>query len=45
MPECTNCGTRMATNDRTTKLTEYVCPTCHETKIDWTDEARRTRVV
>ena len=41
---CTNCGTRMSYNDQTTKLTEYVCPSCHETVIDWKAEARSARV-
>jgi len=25
----------MSHNDETTKLTEYVCPTCHNTRIVW----------
>ncbi|RKS83151.1 hypothetical protein BDK61_2484 [Haloarcula quadrata] len=42
--DCTNCGTRMSYNDQTTKLTEFVCPSCHETVIDWKAEARNARV-
>jgi len=33
MPECDRCETQMNHNDETTKLTEYVCPHCHRTKI------------
>jgi len=40
MADCPNCGARMSTNDQTTKLTEYVCPRCHETEIDWKRDAR-----
>jgi len=35
MTECQWCGTRMSHNDETTKLTEYVCLTCHNTRIVW----------
>jgi len=41
---CPNCGTRMTYNDETTKLTEFVCPLCHETEIDWKPEARSVRL-
>lgn len=34
----------MSYNDQTTKLTEFVCPSCHETVIDWKSEARSARV-
>jgi len=34
----------MTYNDETTKLTEFVCPRCHETVIDWKPEARALRV-
>ena len=30
----------MSANDQTTKLTEYVCPSCHETEIEWRRHAR-----
>lgn len=40
MDECPRCGTRMHTNDVTTKLTEYVCPRCHDTEIEWKPDAR-----
>ena len=44
MEDCPRCGTRMSTNDVTTKLTEFVCPNCHETEIEYKAEARgRTR--
>jgi predicted RNA-binding Zn-ribbon protein involved in translation (DUF1610 family) len=42
MTECTRCGTRMSHNDETTKLTEYVCPTCHRTRIVWKQSYRTT---
>ena len=38
------CGTRMTYNDETTKLTEFVCPRCHETEIDWKAQARGVRL-
>ena len=34
----------MSLNDETTKLTELVCPRCHETIIDWKGEARHARL-
>jgi len=34
----------MSYNDQTTKLTEFVCPSCHDTVIDWKPEARSARV-
>ncbi len=34
----------MTYNDETTKLTELVCPVCHETIIDWKAAARHARV-
>lgn len=34
----------MSYNDETTKLTELVCPSCHETIIDWKATARHARV-
>lgn len=40
MTDCPRCGTRMHENDETTKLLEYVCPTCHETEIEWKVDAR-----
>lgn len=40
MPECSRCGERMAYNDETAKLTEFVCPVCHATLIDWKQSAR-----
>lgn len=33
MTQCTRCGSRMNYNDETTKLTEYACPSCHNTEI------------
>ena len=33
MTQCTRCGNRMNYNDETTKLTEYACPSCHNTEI------------
>lgn len=33
MQACPRCDTRMSNNDETTKLTEYVCPKCHTTRI------------
>jgi transposase-like protein len=33
MTECPRCDVRMNYNDETTKLTEYVCPSCHSTEI------------
>lgn len=42
MPECTRCGSRMNHNDETTKLTEYSCPTCHQTTIVRKDAYRVT---
>lgn len=33
MRECPRCEARMSRNDETTKLTEYVCPRCHNTQI------------
>lgn len=44
MTNCPHCGTRMSYNDETTRLMELVCPSCHETIIDWKDEARQTRL-
>ena len=41
---CPNCDARMSYNDETTKLTEFVCPRCHETFIDWKSEARGVRL-
>lgn len=40
MTDCPRCGTRMHENDETTKLTELVCPACHETEIEWKRDAR-----
>ena len=34
----------MSYNDETTKLTEFVCPQCHETTIDWKPAARAVRL-
>ncbi len=34
----------MTYNDETTKLTEFVCPHCHETVIDWKAAARTERL-
>lgn len=42
--DCRHCGTRMTYNDETTKLTEFVCPQCHETTIAWKDKARSVRL-
>lgn len=42
MPECTSCGIRMSHNDETTKLTEYVCPSCHQTEITYKQSFRVT---
>jgi DNA-directed RNA polymerase subunit RPC12/RpoP len=42
MTECSRCGSRMSHNDETTKLTEYVCPTCHNTRIVWKPSYRVT---
>lgn len=42
--KCPACGTRMTYNDETTKLTEFVCPRCHETVIDWKAAARNERL-
>jgi DNA-directed RNA polymerase subunit RPC12/RpoP len=42
MTECQRCGTRMTYNDETTKLTEYTCPRCHNTRIDWKSSHRVT---
>jgi predicted RNA-binding Zn-ribbon protein involved in translation (DUF1610 family) len=36
------CGTRMSHNDETTKLTEYVCPSCHRTEITYKQSFRVT---
>lgn len=33
MIQCSRCETRMSHNDETTKLTEYVCPSCHYTEV------------
>lgn len=33
MTQCIQCGTRMSYNDETTKLLEFVCPSCHQTRI------------
>jgi transcription initiation factor IIE alpha subunit len=38
--KCPNCDERMSYNDETTKLTEFVCPRCHETIIEYTSRAR-----
>ncbi|MUV90734.1 hypothetical protein GJ629_13170 [Halapricum sp. CBA1109] len=35
MPSCPQCGTRMSYNDETTKLTEFVCSSCHRTLIEY----------
>jgi DNA-directed RNA polymerase subunit RPC12/RpoP len=35
MTECQRCGTRMSYNDQTTKVTEFACPRCHNTRIEW----------
>jgi hypothetical protein len=32
----------MTYNDETTKLTEYVCPTCHRTRIEQKQSFRVT---
>ena len=42
MKDCPRCGTRMSHNDETTKLTEWVCPRCHNTRIEKKDEYRVT---
>ncbi len=42
MTQCGRCGTRMTYNDETTKLTEYVCPSCHNTEIVWKASHRAT---
>jgi predicted RNA-binding Zn-ribbon protein involved in translation (DUF1610 family) len=42
MPECNTCGARMSHNDETTKLTEYVCPNCHQTEIAYKQSYRVT---
>lgn len=42
MTQCTRCGTRMNYNDETTKLTEYACPTCHNTQIVQKEAFRTT---
>ena len=42
MPECNTCGARMSHNDETTKLTEYVCPNCHQTEITYKQSYRVT---
>jgi DNA-directed RNA polymerase subunit RPC12/RpoP len=42
MYECSRCGTRMSHNDETTKLTEYVCPRCHNTEIEQKKQYRVT---
>lgn len=33
----------MTYNDETTKLTEFVCSTCHDTVIEWKSPARNQR--
>ena len=42
MTACPRCGTRMSQNDETTKLTEFVCPRCHNTEIVWKSYYRTT---
>lgn len=42
MPDCPRCGTRMSQNDETSKLTEYVCPSCHRSTIVLKDTYRVT---
>ncbi|MDG5776869.1 hypothetical protein VB773_12745 [Haloarculaceae archaeon H-GB2-1] len=42
MPNCDRCGTTLAFNDETTKLVEYVCPSCHATEITWKESHRDT---
>ncbi len=42
MTHCPRCGSRMSHNDETTKLTEYVCPSCHNTEIVWKPAYRVT---
>jgi len=42
MTRCERCGTRMSHNDETTRLTEYTCPNCHNTRIVWKDAQRAT---
>jgi len=32
----------MTLNDETTRLTEYVCPRCHNTRIVWKAAYRHT---
>jgi len=32
----------MSHNDETTRLTEYTCPNCHNTRIVWKDAQRAT---
>lgn len=38
--DCPRCDRRMSENDVTTVLTEYVCPACHATEIEWKPAAR-----
>jgi len=42
MTDCPRCGTRMTYNDETTKLTEFTCPRCHNTRIVWKAAHRAT---
>ena len=42
MDDCPRCGSRMSHNDETTKLTEYVCPRCHATRIEKKEDYRVT---
>jgi len=42
MTACPRCGARMSQNDETTKLTEFVCPRCHNTEIVWKASYRST---
>jgi len=32
----------MTYNDETTKLTEFTCPSCHNTRIEWKSAHRVT---
>lgn len=42
MPYCSRCGSRLSHNDETSKLTEYVCPSCHRTTVEYKDSYRVT---
>jgi len=42
MTRCQRCEARMTYNDETTKLTEFTCPRCHNTRIVWKAAHRAT---